>query len=338
MTTGTQKWRSRSRVPFRLPLLALLALLLSFTLASADGPNQPRLVIVLYPDDYARSGPGSMLADRGIRSTFATDLPENIEIHSEYLDVSRFQNPGYPQHLARFLRQKYEARKVELVIAGLAPALDFALEHREEIFPGIPLVFFAVDEEELKARKLPADVIGIPMKFDLTATLDTALRLHPNTAHVFVIAGKAKFDLSWVAQARRAFRAYEDRLEFVYLTGLPMNALLSEVDHLPPDSIIYYLHILEDSAGKAFVPAEALELVAARANAPIYGNVDTYIGRGLVGGRVFSFEAEGRNAARLGASAVAVLVSEFLPCIDVLALDLFCCYREAHAQRSVAKD
>src|SRR5262249_11091457 len=58
-------------------------------------------------------------------------------------------------------------------------------------------------------------------------------------------------------------------------------------------------------AGKAFVPAEALELIAGKANAPIYGNVDTYIGRGLVGGRVFSFEAEGRNAARLGLRILA---------------------------------
>src|SRR5262249_53908111 len=153
---------------------------------------------------------------------------------------------------------------------------------------------------EVQGRKLPSDVIGVPIKFDLTATLDLALRLHPNTAHVYVIAGKAEFDLSWVAEARRAFRAYEHKVEVVYLTGLPMKALLSEVDHLPQASIIYYLHVFEDGAGKSFVPADALELIAAKANAPIYGNVDTYIGRGLVGGRVFGFEAEGRNAAGLG--------------------------------------
>jgi signal transduction histidine kinase len=245
------------------------------------------------------------LVDRGIRSTIAASFAENIEVHSEYLDVSRFQSPEYQQHLAKFLRQKYADRQVGLVIAGLAPALDFALNYRSEIFPGIPLVFCAVDEREVMARKLPSDVIGVPNKFDLTATLDIALRLHPNTAHVYVVAGKAEFDLSWVAEARRVFRGYEERLEFVYLTGLPMNALLSEVDHLPPDSIIYYLHIFEDGAGKPFVPAEALELIGAKANAPIYGNVDTYIGRGLVGGRVFSFEAEGQHAAGLGLRILA---------------------------------
>src|SRR5262245_4942452 len=305
MTMGTKKWRPEPRY-FVLPtLLSLCLILLHSACALADGPEQPRLVVVLYPDDYAQGGPGSMLVDRGIRSTFATGFPENIEIHSEYLDVSRFQHPGYQQHLAEFLRQKYARRKVELVIAGLAPALDFALEHRAEMFPGIPVVFCAVDEREVKARKLPPDVIGVPNKFDLAATLEVALRQHRNTARVFVIAGKAKFDFSWVAEARRAFRPYEDKLEFVYLTGLPMNALLTEVEHLPPDSIIYYLHVFEDGAGKGFVPAEALELIAARANAPIYGNVDTYVGRGIVGGRVFSFETEGKNAAQLGLRILA---------------------------------
>jgi PAS domain S-box-containing protein len=305
MTIGTKKQRSEPRLPVPLRLFALLALLFPCSCTWAGNPDQPRMVVVLYPDDYARGGPGSILVDRGIRATFASGLPEDVEIHSEYLDVSRFQNADYQQHLAEFLRRKYAGRKVELIIAGLAPALDFALKHRDEIFPGVPLVFCAVDQGEVKARTLPRDVVGVPIEFDLAATLDVAIRLHPSTAHVFVVAGKTEFDSSWVAEARRAFRTYEDKLEFVYLTGLPMNALLSEVDHLPRDSVIYYLHVHEDGAGKAFVPAEALELIAARANAPIYGNVDTYVGRGLVGGRVFSFEAEGKNAARLGLRILA---------------------------------
>jgi hypothetical protein len=61
----------------------------------------------------------------------------NIEVQSENLDVSHFQSAQYQQHHAGFLRQKYAGRKVKLVIAGLAPAIDVALRHGEEIFPGI---------------------------------------------------------------------------------------------------------------------------------------------------------------------------------------------------------
>jgi signal transduction histidine kinase len=203
------------------------------------------------------------------------------------------------------LRRKYAGRKVDLVIAGLSSGLDFAVKYRGELFPGVPIVFVAVDEREVKARRLPHDVIGVPIRMDLRGTLDLALRLHADTRRVFVIAGKSPFDADWEAEARRTFRPYEDRLEFVYLTGLPMDELLGRVSDLPAQSIVYYLHINQDATGKPFYPAEALDLLAAKANAPIYGHVDTYVGRGIVGGRVFQFETEGTSAGRLGLRVLA---------------------------------
>lgn len=122
---------------------------------------------------------------------------------------------------------------------------------------------------------------------------------------MFVVAGGSPFDAGWAEEARRTFRHLEDRLEFVYLTGLPMADLLDRVAALPGQSLVYYLHVSQDGAGSPVIPAEALERLAARANAPIYGHVDAYVGRGVVGGHVFSFEAEGRNAARLGLRILA---------------------------------
>ena len=66
------------------------------------------------------------------------------------------------------------------------------------------------------------DVDWAPVAAYLAATLDLALRLHPNTRRVFVVAGKARFDAHWEAVARQTFRAYEPKCEFVYLTGLPL--------------------------------------------------------------------------------------------------------------------
>jgi PAS domain S-box-containing protein len=286
-------------------LLALGALLFLPPFAAAADPAKDRLVVVLYPDNPDLGGPGTLLVDQGIRSTLAAGSAEGIEVRSEYLDVSRSQRPGYQQSLADFLRRKYEGRKIDLVIAGLAPALDFALKYRDEVFPGVPVVFCAIDHREVLDRKLPPDVIGVPIRFDLADTLDLALRLHPNTRRVYVVAGKAKFDADWEAEARQAFRAYESRVELVYLSGLPMQDLLSEVDHLPEGSIVYYIHVFEDGTGKALVPAKVLQALAARANAPVYGHIDTYVGRGIVGGRAFSFEATGKNAAALGLRVLA---------------------------------
>jgi signal transduction histidine kinase len=270
---------------------------------SAASPEPSRLVVVLYPES-SNGSPGLALADHGIRSTFASGRKQ-VEIQNEYLDVSRFPNAGYQQDLAKFLQRKYSARKVDLVIVGLASALDFALEHRERIFPEVPVVYCAVDRSEIDSRQLPADVIGVPIKMDLAASLALALRLHPETQEVYVVVGKSKFDSYWEAEARAAFRKQSNAIKTTYLVGLPMDNLLSTVKNLPEHSLIYYLHIFEDGHGAIHVPAEALEQLSAKANAPIYGHVDSYVGRGMVGGRVFSFEAEGRHAAELGLRVLA---------------------------------
>jgi PAS domain S-box-containing protein len=284
-------------------LLAILILSVAPVSAKTDR-QKPKLVVVLYADDND-GRPGNVLFDRGLRATLMADSPDPVEIHSEFLDVSRFSDPGYQQQLAEFLRLKYVRRKIDLIITEFSSTLDFAVAQRDRMFPGVPVVFGAVDEREIVARKLPPDMIGVPIKMDMLATLDLALAHHPRTQRVFVITGKSPVDAQWEAEARRAFRGYEGNLEFVYLSGLPMDELLKRVATLTEHSIAYYLHVFEDGAGSTFVSTDVLERLAATAGVPLYGHADTYVGRGIVGGRVFSYEAEGGNAAKLGLRILA---------------------------------
>jgi PAS domain S-box-containing protein len=303
------KWAGSGRGGTQLRLIELLALLvcaLYGSLATADPSHKSRLVVVLYPHNSDGS-PGNILVDQSIRLTFANNSTEPIEVYDEYLDVSQPRDVSDERFQVEHLRRKYARRKVDVVIAGLVTALDFALTHRNEIFPGAPVVFCTVDETELQARKLPADVIGVPVRMDLAASLNLALKLHPNTQRVFVIAGKEKMDMFWADEARKAFRPYETKLQFNYLVGLPLEDLLRRVADLPQGSIIYYVHVLQDGSGKALMPAFVLQQLAAVASVPVYGHLDSYVGNGIVGGRVISFENEGKNSAKL---ALRVLAGE----------------------------
>jgi PAS domain S-box-containing protein len=294
------KWTARHML---LRLAApLLFLHFFFPWAASAGSSDSRLVVVLYPDN-SDGRPANTLADQSIRSTIAGASSQQVRIHNEYLDISG--SPDSEKLQAEFLRRKYGGRKVDLVIVCLSPALDFALKYRNEIFPGVPVIFGAVDERELRARELPPDVIGVPVRVDLAETLDDALRFHPETERVVVVAGKARLDAYWEAEARRDFQSYQNKAQFTYLAGLPLEDLLRQVSHLPAHSIIYYLHVLQDGTGKVQVPADVLERLAAVANAPIYGHVDSFVGHGLVGGCVVSFEIEGKNMAKLGLRILA---------------------------------
>src|SRR5262249_7177172 len=102
------------------------------------------------------------------------------------------------------------------------------------------------------------------------------------------------------AIARRDFKPFESRVVITYLATLPMDDLLKTVSSLPPQSAVLYLTLLADGAGRAFVPHEALSLITATANAPVYVSLDQYVGRGAVGGHVYSVDAHAQHAAEIG--------------------------------------
>jgi signal transduction histidine kinase len=276
--------------------MTLSVLLFLWPCARLSAAADVRTVVVLYPE-HADGRPANELIDQSLRAAFAAAGPAPIQTRNEYLALSRFPDAAGRRALAELLRRKYSGEKVDLVMAALEPSLAFALEHRHEIFPGVPIVFMAVDQQQVQKQPLPADVIGVPIKLNLVDTLEVALRLHPKTRRAFVITGSAAFDTYWEGVARQTFRPYEGRVAFEYLAKRSMDDLLKRVANLPGGSIVIYLPVSRDATGTVFIPAEALKRLATVANAPIYGYADAYVGRGIVGGHVLSFEMEAKHAA-----------------------------------------
>ena len=63
--------------------------------------------------------------------------------------------------------------------------------------------------------------------------------------------------------------------------------------------------VYDDTTGKLLFPAQVVEALAQVASAPVYGPSDTYLGRGVVGGYMDSFELMGASAADLALEILA---------------------------------
>ena len=81
--------------------------------------------------------------------------------------------------------------------------------------------------------------------------------------------------------------------------GLSYEKLVAQLSGVPRDAIVILLTVFADSEGKAFIPAEVAGPLSALSPAPVYAPYDTYIGRGIVGGFVETFDAVGIAAADL---------------------------------------
>ena len=277
-----------SRVFFALIFVATGALAAS---------NEVHRVIVLY--DERTDLPGMAAIDDSLVHALVAGSPAPIEIYREEMDLSRVGSAFYLPQLRDHLRAKYAGKKIDVAVAIMGPSLDFLLRYGDVVFPATPIVFGGLDARELRGRSLPANATGVLVKREFAPTLELALKLHPDTKRIVLVAGASEFDTRLVDEARVQLRGYEGRYEFSYLTALPMNELLMEVSKLPPHSIVLFSTFFRDAAGNTFVPHEVVERVSAAANAPVYGFLDQYLGRGIVGGRLYSVGAHGEAAAKL---------------------------------------
>ncbi|HSE28901.1 MAG TPA: ATP-binding protein [Gemmatimonadales bacterium] len=267
----------------------------------SPAPRRSVLQLVAWADPGA---PGWVLLGDGFREQVKRDYPGDVEFFAEFLDLSRARGPEYEAELATFLRSKYAGR-IDVVAAFGAPALDVALGHRGELLPGVPIVFGLLEERDLARLEPGPDVTGVTLAVEPGGTLEAALALQPDIRRVFVIGGTAPLDQARLADARREFEAYRGRFDFTYWDNLPMSDLVERVRALPPRSIVVVLHVFRDGAGADFRPYDSFAMIARASNVPVYGVLDSYLGGGMVGGKVGSFSEQGRVAGGYAARILA---------------------------------
>jgi signal transduction histidine kinase len=298
----------------RTALLAVCTGLMVWIASALPSYSATRHVVLLFGERPEL--PTLALFQTNLVQTLTSNSADRVEIYNEAMDLSRFGSNNYQPLLRDFLQAKYADKKIDLVIAILSPALDFLLNYGSVIFPGTPIVFCGIDKTELSNRSLPPNVRGILLKREFAPTVEIALSLHPKTKRAVVVAGTSDLDTRILEQAKIDFGFYENRLDFQYLTTLSLQDLLIELSHLPPRTIVFYTTLFRDGAGETLVPREVVERVSAAANAPTYGFLDQYVGRGIVGGNVSSLSAHGVEMAKLalrvlaGAETSAPQVSE----------------------------
>jgi signal transduction histidine kinase len=243
--------------------------------------------------------PGLSLLEAELVRTLRSNSNEPIEVYREAMDLSRFSSTSYKTLLRDFLRTKYADKKIDIAVAIMAPAFEFLLANGDLIFPGTPIVFCGLDKRQLGPGPLPPNVYGVLIEREFAPTLELALRLHPTTENVVVVSGSSEFDASLLSDAQEEFRPYGERMSFTYLSELPLKQVLEQVSKLPPRSIVLFITMFRDGVGQPLVPHDVVERVSNVANVPVYGFLDQYLGRGIVGGSLYSSSTVGAETAKM---------------------------------------
>ena len=273
-------------------VLAAFLYLLASTGMAAETEN----VLVLFSNN--RLLPANIEVDRGLREGIAKSADRNVEFSAEFLDQPAYSGQAYEKTLTTYLREKYVARPPAAIVVTGEFALGFLLRNRDSLFASVPLVFVPVDRTFLPSTPLPADVIPIRAEYDALGTIQLALRLHPHTRRLVVVTGTSDWDRNWESDLRSGLASLDVVPTVEFLAGLSTDAVVKRLSELGHDDVVFTPGYFKDGADQLFVPRESVVLMVAASAAPIYGPFSTFIGTGIVGGRMPTYADIGRQAAR----------------------------------------
>jgi signal transduction histidine kinase len=281
-------------------LLLVISLAVIFSPASLHAQSNDRTyrVLVLYWDN--KDFPGNVKFDESFRAALQQSKhSDSLEYYPEYMETTRF--PGKSQDFFRqYLREKYEGRTIDVVIASADIPLNFLLQYRSELFPNSPIVFLATNPPAAGTLAAGPGATGLIHQSTYVETLALALKLHPNTKQVFVISGSPERDKRYETAARRELDEFTDNVEITYLTDLPLNELISRTSTLPSNSIAMYVwDQANDVQGNVLETYEVLNRIAPTSSVPIYGLGTGNLGQGLIGGYLQGPETNGAKLAEI---------------------------------------
>src|SRR5688572_20736726 len=152
--------RSRRRVHDAVARLVvvLAAVLLIGGAARAEIVGRSPRVLILYP--YDERLPATAIAGEKARDRLQAATGGNIDLFSEFLDLSRFPEEAHLHRMARYMSEKYGDRRPDVVIALGEPSTRFVINNRQAVARDAKIVFAGFDRESASKLNLPADVVG----------------------------------------------------------------------------------------------------------------------------------------------------------------------------------
>ncbi|MEG9435433.1 hypothetical protein JAO29_04550 [Edaphobacter sp. HDX4] len=239
--------------------------------------------------------PAIAMITNEIRDGLAGNGKYDIEFFTESLDTTIFPGAAAQRDIQDSILRKYRELNLDVIVAAGTGPIRFLSTSAEPLFPKLPVVICAGIVDVEGPRKLDPRFTGTWLSSDPVATLSVAVHLFPGSKHVALVGGSSAFDLANLAVTRAGLQTYGSRFDVIDLTGLGMPELLKGLRQLPPDTIVLYSSYFTDASGRPFLNATvALSAVAQAANAPVFGMSDSYLGHGIVGGKVMSFAEQGR--------------------------------------------
>ncbi|MCA1978487.1 MAG: hypothetical protein LDL19_04555 [Thiobacillus sp.] len=276
--------------------LIRLWLVLAFAIAPAWAADNLHVIAVhSYNADYAWT--------RGQHDGFVAALREarpDVTVNVEYLNTKQRQpDPEYLARYADFMRQKYAGVPPDAFYVTDDDALVFALDDLLHTFPGTPIFFSGVNDPDMLERIKGLPVTGVLQNMDVANNLKLIAALRNNHRHVLVVGDGSATFAAMVRDIDQAIRTTPG-WEVTYLVSSDLDVLAARLAEQPDTPVLLTtVGGVRDVSGQVMNSSRTLSRLSQATRAPVISMQDVQVVPGVLGGKVTSADAQGREAAGL---------------------------------------
>lgn len=237
--------------------------------------------------------------EKGILETLnGADTKSSIYI--EYMDWKNYPTEENLENFYSSLYYKYAEKHLEVIITTDDAALEFALNNREELFPGTPIVFCGVNEQGVEELLQGAsNVTGVIESLDIEKTMEAALLINPDLEEIAVVFDKTESGISTGELTIREIHRVAPEVKVIPLSEGSYSDILDRIDGISSDSAILITTYYMDEEGTVVGFENGCRLISERSTVPVYHLYEFGMNHGAMGGSMLSGHLQGQRAAEL---------------------------------------
>ncbi len=275
------------------------ALLLWAAVAGAGPPPEAfrgRDVLLIQSYDQLMSWTTNI--QRGIVDTLAVD-GARVRLSVENMDAKIHNTPEYFDAYRRMLAVKYADTRFDLVLTADNHAFEFMRRHRDELFPGTPVVFGGLNGYDPGLLAGFPGVTGVAEVYSARETIELALRQFPQTRRIYLLNDDLVTGRAVAGDIARQLADLAPAVTVEHAPALSLAEHQARLGALPSDTIVL-LGVFYADRDDHHTTFEVIGRELAEASSvPVYCVLGFNVSGGVVGGKLVSGYWQGVAMARL---------------------------------------
>lgn len=254
---------------------------------------------ILALHSYHESYPWTKAQRTGFRGTLDA-VPGLYPLYSaEYLDTKRrLFDQEYEDEFLHYMRSKYKGYYPDIIYVTDDNALKFMIDNREKLFPGAPVIFSGINNQET-IKKLPkASYTGISETKEISPNIQLIQKLFPHDHRLLILGDGSSTSKAIYAEIAHDLPAVRG-INIQEVNEANLDSAIRQLKAYKGKNIILTSIGGFHSENGALIPLrEAIETIVHAGNFQIFSLEDTFILDGVIGGHADSGFDQGKAAAQ----------------------------------------